>query len=49
MAPAGSLGLRGVAEGNETQAQAVALCGLGCHLGQGFLFATPGPLPAPSA
>jgi len=36
-----------VAEGIETQAQADALCALGYHLGQGFLFATPGPVPAP--
>lgn len=49
VALAGSLGLSVVAEGIETQAQANALRALGCHLGQGFLFATPGPLPAPSA
>ena len=49
VALAGSLGLSVVAEGIETQAQADALCALGCHLGQGFLFAKPGPLPAPSA
>ena len=44
----GSLGLSVVAEGIVTQAQADALCALGCHLGQGFLFAKPGPLPASS-
>ena len=49
VALAGSLGLSVVAEGIETQAQADALRALGCHLGQGFLFAKPGPLPAPSA
>jgi EAL domain-containing protein (putative c-di-GMP-specific phosphodiesterase class I) len=49
VALAGSLGLSVVAEGIETQAQADALCALGCHLGQGFLFAKPGPLPASSA
>ena len=49
VALAGSLGLSVVAEGIETQAQADALRALGCHLGQGFLFARPGPLPAPLA
>ena len=43
------VGCNVVAEGIETQAQADALCALGCHLGQGFLFAKPGPLPASSA
>lgn len=46
VALAGSLGLSVVAEGIETQAQADALRALGCHLGQGYLFARPAPLPA---
>lgn len=38
---AGGLGLEVVAEGIETDAQAVALQGLGCRLGQGFLLGRP--------
>jgi diguanylate cyclase (GGDEF)-like protein/PAS domain S-box-containing protein len=38
-----TLGLRVVAEGIETAAQAVALAALGCDFGQGFLFARPLP------
>jgi diguanylate cyclase (GGDEF)-like protein/PAS domain S-box-containing protein len=36
-----TLGLRTVAEGVETEEQRAALVGLGCELGQGFLFARP--------
>ena len=36
-----------IAEGIETQRQLAALRELGCHLGQGFLFAR--PLPADEA
>ncbi len=36
-----TLGLRTVAEGIETEAQRVALEDMGCHLGQGYLFAKP--------
>jgi len=35
------LGLQAVAEGIETKGQADALAGLGCGLGQGFLFSRP--------
>jgi diguanylate cyclase (GGDEF)-like protein/PAS domain S-box-containing protein len=35
------LHLRTVAEGVETEAQALALAALGCHLGQGYLFGRP--------
>lgn len=37
-----ALGLRVVAEGIETPAQAAALAAMGCELGQGFHFAYPG-------
>ena len=36
-----SLGLHAVAEGIESEAQRAALLGLGCRLGQGYLFARP--------
>ena len=45
VALAGALGLRVVAEGVETEAQAGRLRDLGCHELQGYLFAR--PLPAP--
>jgi diguanylate cyclase (GGDEF)-like protein len=38
-----TLGLRVVAEGVETQAQATHLRALGCHQAQGYLFGRPGP------
>ncbi len=41
---AGSLGMEVIAEGIETVVQRDALLRLDCRLGQGFLFATPGPL-----
>jgi EAL domain-containing protein (putative c-di-GMP-specific phosphodiesterase class I) len=36
-----------VAEGIENPAHLRTACGLGAHLGQGWLFGRPGPLPAP--
>jgi diguanylate cyclase (GGDEF)-like protein/PAS domain S-box-containing protein len=42
VAMADALGLSVVAEGVETAAQRAQLLNLGCHLGQGFLFAVPG-------
>ena len=39
---AGTLRLRTVAEGVETDEQAAALVAMGCELGQGYLFARPG-------
>lgn len=39
------LGLDTVAEGVETREQAAALLGQGWHLGQGWLYGRPGPLP----
>lgn len=41
---AGSLGMEVIAEGIETAVQRDALLRLDCRLGQGFLFARPGPL-----
>jgi EAL domain-containing protein (putative c-di-GMP-specific phosphodiesterase class I) len=41
------LGVKIVAEGVETSACAQTCIDLGCHLGQGFLFGRPGPLPTP--
>jgi EAL domain-containing protein (putative c-di-GMP-specific phosphodiesterase class I) len=38
-----ALGLVTVAEGVETEDQAVRLAALGCHQMQGYLFARPGP------
>lgn len=40
---AGSLHLKTIAEGIETQAERQVLLGLGCTLGQGYLFARPCP------
>ena len=39
-----TLGLDTVAEGIESESQAAALLALGCTVGQGFLYARPGPL-----
>jgi len=36
-----TLRMNAVAEGIETEAQRAALLGLGCELGQGYLFAPP--------
>ncbi|MCC7033335.1 MAG: EAL domain-containing protein [Acidobacteria bacterium] len=44
-----TLGLETVAEGIESDAQALALLALGCTAGQGFLFARPGSLDQVSA
>lgn len=41
---AGDLGVRLVAEGIETQAERDTVRQLGCSIGQGFLWARPGPL-----
>jgi diguanylate cyclase (GGDEF)-like protein len=38
-----TLGLETVAEGIETEDQALALCGLGCDIGQGFLYGAARP------
>jgi EAL domain-containing protein (putative c-di-GMP-specific phosphodiesterase class I) len=38
-----SLGMEVVAEGVETEAQQQALKALGCHIGQGWLYARPMP------
>ncbi len=43
-----ALGVQVVAEGIETAACAAMCRELGCHLGQGFLFGRPGPLPPAS-
>jgi EAL domain-containing protein (putative c-di-GMP-specific phosphodiesterase class I) len=43
VAMAHALGLRIVAEGVETAAQADRLRALGCHRAQGYLYARPGP------
>jgi diguanylate cyclase (GGDEF)-like protein/PAS domain S-box-containing protein len=43
LAMAGALGLEVIAEGIENPAQRARLIELGCRLGQGFLFARPGP------
>lgn len=43
LALAGALGMQVIAEGIETQAQHEALLSLGCHYGQGFLYARPQP------
>ena len=45
LALAGSLELRVVAEGIETEGQKQRLMQLGCHLGQGYLLGRPGPAP----
>ncbi|MCK9894667.1 EAL domain-containing protein [Frankia sp. AgB32] len=42
-----ALGAVVVAEGIEREGQIAELAELGCELGQGFLFARPGPLPTP--
>ena len=39
-----TLGLDTIAEGIESDSQAAALLALGCKVGQGFLYARPGPL-----
>jgi diguanylate cyclase (GGDEF)-like protein len=46
LAMAGQMGLRVVAEGVETQAQADFLTAHGCHALQGYLLGRPAPLPA---
>jgi len=46
LAMAGHMGLRVVAEGVETQAQADFLAANGCHALQGYLLGRPAPLPA---
>ncbi|WP_426168137.1 putative bifunctional diguanylate cyclase/phosphodiesterase [Pseudoduganella sp. R-34] len=46
LAMAGQMGLRVVAEGVETQAQADFLAANGCHALQGYLLGRPAPLPA---
>jgi len=46
LAMAGQMGLRVVAEGVETQAQADFLASHGCHALQGYLLGRPAPLPA---
>ncbi|WP_342115273.1 putative bifunctional diguanylate cyclase/phosphodiesterase [Pseudoduganella sp. OTU4001] len=46
LAMAGHMGLRVVAEGVETQAQADFLAAHGCHALQGYLLGRPAPLPA---
>ena len=46
LAMAGHMGLRVVAEGVETQAQADFLATHGCHALQGYLLGRPAPLPA---
>jgi diguanylate cyclase (GGDEF)-like protein len=46
LAMAGQMGLRVVAEGVETQAQADFLAAHGCHALQGYLLGRPAPLPA---
>jgi EAL domain-containing protein (putative c-di-GMP-specific phosphodiesterase class I) len=43
---AGQLGLQTIAEGVETEYQRDRLAGLGCDVGQGWLFARPMPLDA---
>jgi EAL domain-containing protein (putative c-di-GMP-specific phosphodiesterase class I) len=40
---ADSLRMQVIAEGIETEAQKQALQRVGCHFGQGFLFAQPAP------
>jgi diguanylate cyclase (GGDEF)-like protein/PAS domain S-box-containing protein len=46
IALAKTLGLTSIAEGIEREAQRAHLCELGCHLGQGYLFAAPVPAEA---
>jgi EAL domain-containing protein (putative c-di-GMP-specific phosphodiesterase class I) len=41
IAMAGSLGMKVIAEGVETEDQASSLIDMGCDYGQGFLFNTP--------